>query len=485
VDASVRRALDAARAGRDAFLAALTAMIRFRSVSGDPECAGQLRACAAWLASHLARAGLEEVEVAPTGGPPAVVAAWRHAPGRPTLLLYGHYDVQPAGPRAAWRHPPFHATVHDGHVYGRGASDDKGQLLAQVAAVRAWLTAYGRLPVNVVCLYDGEEEVGSPHLAGLLARRGRALAADAAVVSDTRMPAPGRPALIYGLRGVLRAELEVRGGRTGLHSGAFGGAVRDPSQVLAGLLAGLVDGRGRIRVAGLYERARPVADAERLALRRDGPDTAAMRRAAGVEQTWGEPGWTPYERTVIRPALTVSRLAAGAQGPGGDAMIPVSARAVLDLRLVPDQDPAEVAGQLERHLTRALPAAVRVVVRTRSAVPPVIVDPANAAVRAATIALRQAFGMPPVLLRSGGTIAAVGLLQNRLGVPVVLMGFALPTDRIHAPNERAHLPTLHRGIDSYVRFMHEAARLVPPASPSPHVRSPRQARRKPGLPHTP
>jgi acetylornithine deacetylase/succinyl-diaminopimelate desuccinylase-like protein len=463
-EASVARPLSTARASRHAFLATLADMVQFRSVSGDPGCAAQLHACAAWLAGHLARAGLEEVEVVPTGGPPAVLAAWRHAPGRPTLLLYGHYDVQPAGPAAAWRRPPFRATVEGEHVYGRGTSDDKGQILAQVAAVHAWLAACGRLPVNVVCLFDGEEEVGSPHLPRLLAGRGHTLAADGAVVSDTRMPAPGRPALIYGLRGALRAELEVRGcGRTALHSGAFGGAVRDPAQALARLIAGLVDGQGRIRVAGLYDRVRPIPEAERSALRRNGPDAAAMRRAAGVTRTWGEPGWTPYERTVIRPTLTVTRLAAGPRGRSADAAIPASARAVLDLRLVPDQDPAQIVRLLERHLAGADLPAARIRLRVRSAVPPVVVDPHNAAVRAAAYALRRAFGTPPVLLRSGGTIAAVGMLGERLGAPLVLMGFALPTDRIHAPNERAHLPTLHRGIDSYIWFLREAARLVQPA----------------------
>jgi acetylornithine deacetylase/succinyl-diaminopimelate desuccinylase-like protein len=467
VDGWPRRPLAAALAGRKVFLAALVDMVRFRSVSGDPACGGQLRACARWLAGQLARAGLEEVQIVPAGGPPAVLAAWRHAPGRPTLLLYSHYDVQPAGPPAAWRRPPFQATVEGTHLYGRGASDDKGQLLAQVAAVGAWLSACGRLPVNVVCLFDGEEEVGSPHLGRLLTERGRTLAVDAVVVSDTRMPAPDRPALTYGLRGTLRAEVEVRGSDRELHSGAFGGAVRDPAQALASLVAGLVDDRGRIRVAGFHERIRPVGEAERAALRRGAPDAAAMRTAAGVEQTWGEPGWTPYERTAIRPALTVTRLAAGPQGRGGDAAIPASARAMLDLRLVPDQDPVEVARLLGRHLAGATPSAVRTRLRTRSVVPPVVMDPRDAAVRAAARALRRVFGTPPVLLRSGGSIAAVGLLQDRLGVPVVMMGFALPTDRIHAPNERAHLPTLYRGIDSYVWFLYEAAQLISRTVSSP------------------
>jgi acetylornithine deacetylase/succinyl-diaminopimelate desuccinylase-like protein len=457
VERDVRRVLDAAGAAWPRFPAALAEFVGFPSVSADPRRAAQVRACAAWLASQLAEAGLQQVEVAETGGHPVVLGAWRGLPAAPTLLVYGHYDVQPAGPAAAWRSPPFVARLRGEHLYGRGASDDKGQLFAWVAALRAWLTTHGRLPLNVVCLFDGEEEVASPNLPPLLRRRRRALAADAAAVSDTRMPGPLRPAITYGLRGLVRVEVEVLGPRADLHSGTFGGTVANPLQVLAGLVAGLHDGRGRVRVAGFYDRVRAVPAAERAALARDGPGSAEVRRAAGVVTTTGEPGYTPYERTTIRPALTVTAIDGGGQGPGGRSVIPARARAVVEARLVPDQEPAHVGRLLGRHLADALPPTVRASVRTVAGSRPVVVDRRHPAVGAAALAYQQAFGAPAVFLRSGGTIAPVGMLVEELGLPVVLMGFALPGDRPHAPNERVHLPTLCRGVDTCIRFLALAA----------------------------
>jgi acetylornithine deacetylase/succinyl-diaminopimelate desuccinylase-like protein len=461
VDDAVLPVLRAVRAGRARFLEELAELVAFPSISADPRCAGQVRACASWLARRLAAAGLEQVEVVPTAGHPAVLAAWRRLPGAPTLLVYGHYDVQPAGPASRWRSPPFQARVHGEHLYGRGASDDKGQLLAWVAALEAWLGTHGRLPLNVVCVFDGEEEIGSPSLRPLLERRRRALAADAAAVSDTRIPGPGRPAVTYALRGSLRAELEVRGPPADLHSGTFGGAVPNPLQVLAGLVAGLHDGRGRVRVAGFYDRVREIPPAERLALARDGPSDAELRRLAGVDRTAGEQGYTLYERTTIRPALTVSAIAGGHRGPGGRAVIPASARAVLEARLVPDQRPAAVERLLRRHLAGAVPPTVAASVHTTARSRPVVVDRGHPAVRAAALAYRRAFGTPAVLLRSGGSIAAVGMLADVLGLPVVLMGFALPTDRLHAANERVHLPTLRRGVDTCIWFVAELAATGP------------------------
>jgi len=452
MEAAVRQALHAAERGRQRFLADLRRFVAFPSVSADPRRIGQVRACASWLAELLAGVGLDEVEVAPSGGHPVVLAAWRRLPGAPTLLVYGHYDVQPEGPRAAWRSPPFEARLRGEHLYGRGASDDKGQLLAWVAALRAW-TSSGGPPVNVVCLFDGEEEIGSPNLRPLLRRRRGGLAADAAAVSDTRMLGPTRPAIVYGLRGSIRAEVELQGPPTDLHSGTFGGAVHNPLQALAELVAGLHNSRGRVRVPGFYDRVRVAPASERAAMARDGPTDAELLRAAGVERAAGEPGWTLYERTTIRPALTVNAIAGGRPEPLGSAVIPAGARAVLEARLVPDQDPAEVERLLRRHLAASLPAGIRARVRVGTGSPPVLVDRHHPAVQAAELAYRRAFGAPAVLLRSGGTIAAVGMLADALDLPLVLMGFALPSDRLHAPNERAHLPTLARGVDTCVWFL--------------------------------
>jgi acetylornithine deacetylase/succinyl-diaminopimelate desuccinylase-like protein len=465
VDDLVRRVLAAARAGRARFLEDLAEFVGFPSVSVDPDCAGQVRACARWLARRLAAAGLEEVEVAPTAGHPAVLAGWRGRPDAPTLLVYGHYDVQPAGPPGAWHSPPFRVRRHGEHLYGRGVSDDKGQLLAWVAALEAWLGATGRLPVNVVCLFDGEEEIGSPNLPPLLERHRRALAADAAAASDTRMVGPGRPAVIYALRGSLRAELGLRGPPMDLHSGTFGGAVQNPLEVLAGLLARLHDGSGRVAIPGFYGPVSEVPPAERAALARDGPNDAELRRLAGVRRTAGEPGYSLYERTTIRPALTVSAIAGGHRGPGGRAVIPARARAVLEARLVPDQRPATVERLLRRHLAGAVPPTVAARVRVTARSHPVVIDRHHPAVRAATLAYRRGFGASAVLLRSGGSIAAIGMLAEVLDLPAVLMGFALPTDRQHAPNERVHLPTLRGGVDTCIWFLAMLAQLLPPSGP--------------------
>ncbi|HEX6676320.1 MAG TPA: dipeptidase [Actinomycetes bacterium] len=477
----VRRVLDAAIAGRPWFLATLREFVGFPSVSADPRRAGQVRACASWLAGELADAGLDEVEVIRTGGHPAVLAAWRHLPAAPTLLVYGHYDVQPAGPPAAWRSAPFEACLRGEHLYGRGASDDKGQLLAWVAAFRAWLAAHGRPPVNVVFLFDGEEEIGSPNLLPVLRRRRRTLAADAAAVSDTRMLGPDRPAITYGLRGSVRAEVEVRGPPVDLHSGTFGGAVPNPLQVVAELVAGLYDERGRVRVPGFYDGVRAVPAAERAALARDGPGDAEIRRMAGVARTNGEPGYTLYERTTIRPALTVNAISGGRQGPGRSAVIPARASAAVEARLVPDQEPADVERRLRRHLAGAVPPAAQLRVRFAAGSRPVVVDRRHPAMRAAALAYHHAFGAPAVFLRSGGTIAPVGMLGEVLDLPVVLMGFALPGDRPHAPNERAHLPTLQRGVDTCIWFLTRMGRLGPRRHPDGGFRG-EPARLPPGRP---
>jgi acetylornithine deacetylase/succinyl-diaminopimelate desuccinylase-like protein len=464
VDHVIRRVVGAAKAGRTGFLAALAQFVGFPSVSADPRCASQVRACASWLAGHLADAGLEEVEVVQTGGHPVVLAAWRGMPGLPTLLVYGHYDVQPAGALAAWHSPPFEARVQGEHLYGRGASDDKGQLLAWVAALHAWLIAQDELPVNVVCLFDGEEEIGSPNLRPVLQARRQGLAADAGAVSDTRMLGPMRPVITYGLRGSLRAHVEVEGPAVDLHSGTFGGAVDNPLQVIAKMVAGLHDSRGHVRVAGFYDRVRAVPAAERMALARDGPSDREILRVAGVDRASGEPGFTLYERTTIRPVLAVNSIAGGHRGPGGSAVIPARACAMLEARLVPDQEPSAVARSLERHLEHAAPTTTKARVRISGMSRAVLVDRCHPAVHAAELAYRRAFGVPAVLLRSGGTIAPVSLLTDVLGLPMVLMGFALPTDQLHAPNERVHLPTLSRGVDTCIWFLANMAQLVEPVT---------------------
>jgi acetylornithine deacetylase/succinyl-diaminopimelate desuccinylase-like protein len=439
----------------------LRAFVRFPSISAQPRHAADVRACARWLAGHLRRIGLEHVRLIPTARHPIVYADWLHAPGRPTVLVYGHYDVQPVDPPSAWTAPPFGAVVRGGKLYGRGACDDKGQMFAHVKALEAHLRARGRLPVNVKCLFEGEEELGSPSLIPFLSRNRRALAADVVVISDTAAAGPDRPAITYSLRGALGLELTVRGPRHDLHSGHYGGAVHNPLQALCEIVAGLHDRGGRVAIPGFYDRVRTLPAEERAFMKRDAPSDRAILHRAGAARGWGEPGYTLHERTTIRPALTVNGLTGGYQGPGGKAVIPAVASAKLSFRLVPDQEPGEIAALFRRHVARIAPPTVHCTVRTILTARPALVDLRHPAVRAAAAACASGFGTRPAFLRTGGTIPVAGAFQERLGVPAILMGFAPPGANIHAPDEHFPLPTFFKAIATCARFLEEIGRMGP------------------------
>jgi acetylornithine deacetylase/succinyl-diaminopimelate desuccinylase-like protein len=444
-------------AHRRRFVAELKEFVRFPSISAQPRHAADLRRCARWLAGHLRRIGLEHVRVVSTARHPIVYADWLHAPGRPTVLVYGHYDVQPADPISSWTLPPFGAVVRGDALCGRGACDDKGQMFAHVKAIGGILRARGRLPVNVKCLFEGEEEIGSPNLIPFLRRHRRALAADVAVLSDSPMAGPDRPSITYALRGALGVELTVRGPGRDLHSGLFGGAVHNPLQVLCEIVAGLHDREGRITISGFYDRVRIVPDAEHAFMARNEPDALRDGEARG----WGETGYTPYERTTIRPALTVNGLTGGYQGPGGKAVIPAVATAKLSFRLVPEQDPGEIATLFRRHVARVAPRTVRWAIRDDLTARPAVVDRRHPAVRAAARACAVGFGTGPVFLRSGGTIPVVAAFRRQLGLPTVLIGFAPPGARIHAPDEHFPLPTFFKAIATCARFLDEIGEAIP------------------------
>jgi acetylornithine deacetylase/succinyl-diaminopimelate desuccinylase-like protein len=448
------RALDYARAHQARFTAELREFVRFPTVSSQPQHAGNIRRCAAWLVKQLAGIGLDAVRIVPTTRHPVVYAEWLRRPGAPTVLIYGHYDVQPADPLAEWTSPPFEPAIRGSDLYGRGACDDKGQLFVHVKAMEAWLRTEGALPVNVKCIFEGEEEIGSPHLARLIARNRSALQAGVALISDTRMLAKDRPALSCSQRGTLSVEWEVSGPKHDLHSGNFGGAIHNPLQALCEMLASLHDARGRVSIPGFYARVRRWSPAERASMRRSGPSDRGILRDAQTAHGWGERGYTLYERTTLRPALTLNGITGGYGGPGVKAVIPARALAKLNFRLVVDQDPREIEELFRRHVARITPPTVRSTVRTVSRASPALIDPRHPAMRAAAIAYRKAFGRAPALIRSGGTIPAVSLFQKDLGIPSVLMGFALPDSRIHAPNERFHLPNFRRGIDASIWFLH-------------------------------
>jgi acetylornithine deacetylase/succinyl-diaminopimelate desuccinylase-like protein len=450
------QALAFARRNRPRFLAELREFVRIPSVSSQPRHAADVRRCAEWLGRELRRIGLRDVAIIKTPRHPALVARSRVGPGRPTVLIYGHYDVQPAEPER-WRSPPFEPMVRGEHLYGRGAADDKGQLFAHIKAVEAYRSTAGGPPVNVAFLVEGEEEVGSPNLRAVLEAERVRLAPDVAAISDTRMLGPLRPAITYSLRGSLGLDLELRGPKSELHSGNFGGAVRNPIQTLCEVIAGLHDRDGRIAVPGLYDSVRKVDAVERAYMRRNGPTDAAIARDAGVRRLWGEPGFTAHERATIRPALIVNGIVGGYQGPGGKSIIPARADAKLQFRLVPDQDPAEVEELFRARIARLLQPGVKPTLRSSVGVPPVVLPRQHPAMAAAASAYERGFGARPAFVRSGGTIPAVSLLRDVFGVHPVMMGFALPTSRIHAPNERLHLPTFYRAVETCIWFIAELA----------------------------
>src|SRR5712691_2784100 len=327
---------------RQRFLDDLFELLRIPSVSALPAHRSDVGRCAEWLAEHMRGIGLEHVEVLPTAGHPVVYADWLHAPGRPTVLVYNHYDVQPVDPLDEWESPPFEPVVKDNRLLGRGAADDKGQLFLHLKAVEALLRADGGLPVNLKFIYEGEEEIGSEHFEPFLVEHRELLEADLVVVSDTAMFDRGLPSICYGLRGIAYFQVELEGPNTDLHSGAFGGAVANPAEMLARLIAQLKDQNGRITIPGFYDEVRPLSDQERAEIARLPFDEVRYRRELGVDELWGEAGFSPLERVWARPTLEVCGLWGGFQGEGSKTVIPARAGAKLSCRLVPDQDPERI-----------------------------------------------------------------------------------------------------------------------------------------------
>jgi acetylornithine deacetylase/succinyl-diaminopimelate desuccinylase-like protein len=428
-------------------------------VSSQPERTGDVADCARWLAQHLKGVGLDRVRIIPTEGNPIVYASWHHAPNRPTLIIYGHYDVLPGEPLREWRTHPFTPTLLNDNLHARGASDDKGQLFSHVKAIESYLKTTNSLPVNVKCIFEGEEEIGSPHLQSFIERNQRALRAQAAVISDTRMLAPDRPAISYAQRGGLRVELLVKGPPHDLHSGNFGGAVHNPLQALCEMISRLHDANGRVAIPGFYDDVRRWNEKERAFMVRTGPTDEQILRDAKVERGWGESGFNLYERTTIRPALTVNGITGGHQGPGAKSIIPTQALAKLSFRLVPDQNPGKVARLFREHIAHIAPPTVRSSVRVFSPIEPALVNRSHPAVRAATLAYKLGFGSSPVFLRSGGSIPVVNIFQKILKIPAVLMGFGLPDDHIHGPNENLHLPNFYNAIATSIWYLAIAAKL--------------------------
>ncbi|MBI5440953.1 MAG: dipeptidase [Deltaproteobacteria bacterium] len=429
----------------EATLSTLFEFLRIPTVSADPSLSGEVKRGAMWLADRFREAGFA-AGAHPTGGHPAVVAEWRGAKGAPTVLVYGHYDVQPAESLDAWTSPPFEPVVRDGNICGRGASDDKGQLLCHLAGAAAHLKARRRLPVNLVFLIEGEEESGSVHLEPFLEANRERLTCDAVVVSDSSQFAAGVPALTYGLRGLAYLEAILTGPDHDLHSGSFGGAVRNPANALAAMIAALHDDTGRVAIPGFYDDVRPLEAWEREAFRHLPFDEAAYRRGLGVDALWGEAGYSTLERVWARPTLDVNGLWSGYSGEGAKTVLPSKAGVKLSCRLVPDQDPDRVAGLLEDRLRALCPPGCTVEVRRLHGARPVLTPVDVPAVAATRRAVQRAFGAVPVFIREGGSIPVVETFGRMFGAPVVLLGFGRPDDRAHGPDEKLNLGDFRAGV---------------------------------------
>ncbi len=447
-------AIDFARSHRNEFLAELKDFLRIPSISTQAEHEADIEDTAEWLQDRLVEAGFPQAAVMPTAGHPVVYAEWMAAgPDGPTVLVYGHYDVQPPDPLDVWDTPPFEPTVIGDDLFARGASDDKGQLYTHVKAVQAFSETRGAPLINIKCIFEGEEETGSPSLEPFIQEHAELLDADVAVVSDTGMLGKETPSIVYGLRGLAYVEVEVTGPDKDLHSGIYGGAVLNPINALCAVIAQLQDESGRITIPGFYDNVRELSGEERAELAEVPFDRGEWLEEAGVKTDWGEPEYTILERTSVRPTLDVNGIWGGYTEPGAKTVLPSKACAKISMRLVPDQDPARIAELFGDHFADIAPEGVDVNVHALHGGEPAIVDRDSPAMRAAAEAYAEAFGKEPILVRRGGSIPVVATFQKVLGVDTVLMGFGLPDDRLHSPNEKFHLPNFYRGIECLIHFM--------------------------------
>jgi acetylornithine deacetylase/succinyl-diaminopimelate desuccinylase-like protein len=451
--------IDFIHTNRDRYVSELKAYLAMPSVSALPEHAEDVRKCGVWTADEMRRIGLENVRLIETPGNPVVYGDWLHAEGAPTILFYGHYDVQPVDPLELWESPPFEATVRDGEIYARGAADDKGQIFMHFKAIEAHVKQQRRLPVNLKLIIEGEEEVGSTHLDDFIRGHKEELRADVVVISDSAMFDRGVPSICYSLRGLVYFQIDLRGTSSDLHSGLFGGAVANPAMVLAQVLAQMKDRGGRVKIPGFYDDVRELGDEERAEWRKLPFDERRYRRDLGAPKLSGESGFSVLERVWARPTFEVNGMMSGFTGEGAKTVIPAVAMAKVSMRLVPDQEPEKIAALFEAYLKKVTPKTVELTLTRMHGGKPWIADYNNAFVRAAGRAIERGFGKPPVFCREGGSIPVVSTFKEELGVPAVLFGVGLPDENAHAPNEHLDLDNFHNGIVASAILYDEIGRL--------------------------
>jgi acetylornithine deacetylase/succinyl-diaminopimelate desuccinylase-like protein len=436
------------------FLEELKDLLRIPSISTLPEHKGDIQRAAAFVAAELKRIAIEHVEIIPTAGHPLVYGDWLHAPGKPTVLLYAHYDVQPAEPLDEWITPPFEPAERNQNLYARGAVDDKGQLWMQIKALESLLAVEGKLPVNVRVFFEGEEEVGGEAVEKFVREHGARLASDVALVCDTELFAPELPTLCVGLRGLVYTEIEARGAATDLHSGMYGGAAPNPLFALCQIIGKLKDEDGRILIPGFYDQWTAPTDAELKAWESLPFDEEHYRKTeVGSTVLTGEKDYPVLYRTWARPTLEVHGIPGGFTGAGAKTVIPAKASAKVSMRLVPNQDPDDILEKFSRFVKSLAPKGIELGIKVHSKGKSVVVSTDNDFIKAANQALREVFHKETVYIRSGGSVPIVGQIQNDLKIPTVMMGLGLPDDNIHAPNEKFHIPNFYKGIEALVRFL--------------------------------
>jgi len=435
--------------------------LRIPSLSGDPAHAGDVKRAAEWLAAHLHALGLKKAEVMATKGHPVVYAEWMGAgPDKPTVLVYGHYDVVPAVMEDGWNHPPFEPIEKDGKIYARGATDDKGQLFIHVKALESYLEAEGGAPVNVKLLLEGEEEVSSPNLLPFIREHLDLLESDVCVISDSSMPTMERPAITHSLRGMTYLEIEVQGPKEDLHSGFWGGATHNPALALVEILSKLYNPDNTIAVPGFYDDVVTLTKEEREMIAKNELTEKQFKEATGVPAIWGDKNFTIRERVSARPTLEINGMWSGYSGPGPKTIIPGKAGAKLSSRLVGNQDPDKIFQLLKKHIESITPPTVKVKVSLVTKGKPALIPFDLPEMQAAARAYEKAWGHKPVFTRGGGSIPIVADIYNIMSIPVVMMGYGLDSDGLHSPNEHYNIEMFHRGIETAIVYLEELAKIA-------------------------
>jgi acetylornithine deacetylase/succinyl-diaminopimelate desuccinylase-like protein len=447
-------AVEYARQNQPRFLNELKDLLRIPSISTLEEHKSDVQRAAEFVANDLHRIGFDHVEIIPTKGHPLVYADWLHASGKPTVLCYAHYDVQPPDPVDEWHSPPFEPTERNNNIYARGAVDDKGQLWMQLKAFESLMKAHGgKLPLNVKVIIEGEEEVGGESIAEYIRKEGKKLKADFALVSDTELFAPDLPTLCVGLRGLVYTEIECKGAMTDLHSGMYGGAAPNPLFALIEIISKLKDSKGKVLIPGFYKGVKAPTKAELKAWKKLPFNEEHYRKTeVGSKVLTGEPGYSVLYRTWARPTLEVHGMPGGFTAPGAKTVIPAKASAKVSMRMVPNQDPDDILKKYTKFVKKLTPKGVEISIKVHSKGPACVVGTDNEYVRASTEAMHEVFKKDTVYIRSGGSIPIVADFQNVLKIPTLMMGFGLPDDNLHAPNEKFHIPNFYRGIESIVRL---------------------------------